>query len=595
MSEMVFCEQCGQQITANAKFCRGCGAVQELVSEAAASATGTAGTTAPGAGGGAPTAAATTEFSEKLDSLRQLTERELSSRADSAFPGRSWQQVAGAAVGGGSAAFAAAWGIAWLILRLIGDGQAIGGLQLDQLSRVGVDLALGTPLVISGAISSFGGETELRLPLTLLVLIPLAGLTLGGYLGAGWFRPATRTEGWKIGATIAIPFAIVLALFSVSFGAHVPLIAPSFEGGFETSSASAEVHADGFYTILYGLFWGVLGGALGGWLQARRTCPPGDARAALVKTHGSSSPTVAIESAVRALGIPVLGFTALAVAGCIVLAAIEGTGGLLLLIAVPALVIDALFLVQGIGYDAKGSVSVGGALGATESRQQTFHVWDNGIVLIVAVALAALVIIGLIRGGRRMVHAGPAVDAGGAMRAGAVIAIPWLVLLLILRELGSLSFSASGLGIFQGGGSVAPAFGQTILFGGLFGAVFGGFGGWLAWRERQILATEDKEPDPVTNPLVRKALGDVDAPLPEVLPGSLLPPVRVHPPNPAATSPAPTPTTPAPAAIPPSPEPPISLPSPEPAAPAATYCEGCGNAMGASDRFCDRCGRQRSA
>jgi hypothetical protein len=579
MSELVFCEQCGRQIAATAKFCRNCGAAQEIVAsggEERSENVPTGAASAPIAvGPGAD--AASIDLGEKIDSLRRVTEHELELRANAAFPGRSWQQVGGAAIGGGIAAFVAAWGITWAILRVLGGDQAVGMLPLDQIARFGINLSLGAPLIISGNISSLGGETELRLPLTLLVLIPLAGLAIGGYLAAGWFRPASRAEGWKIGATIAVPFALILFVFGVSFAADVPILAPSFDGsefGIGGSSASAEIHAAAFYTVLYGLFWGVLGGAFGGWLQARGSSPPGDPRAALVRTYGSSSPTVVIESAVRALGIPLLGFVALATIGCVLLAVSEGSGGLLSLLLVPTLAIAALFGAQGIGYEVEGYLTLGGLAGDT--TQSTFHVWSNPIALLIAAALSLLVIVGLLRGGRRIAHASAAVDSGGAIRAGAAIAFPWVALLLILRGLGSLTLTATGVGIVQGAGKIDPVLGETILFGALFGIACGGFGGWLGWRERLIVAGEGDARDPVTTPIARRVLGDIDAELPEVVPGPLLPstPVVPVPEGDQAAPPVPSPAAPPP-------------PAPDP------FCDSCGNAMAPQDRFCDRCGQAR--
>lgn len=74
-------------------------------------------------------------------------------------------------------------------------------------------------------------------------------------------------------------------------------------------------------------------------------------------------------------------------------------------------------------------------------------------------------------------------DARAFVKAGATIAIPWIALLLLVRQLASAKVSASAFGLFEQPSSVAPSFGETIFFAGALAALARAAGGALAWGE----------------------------------------------------------------------------------------------------------------
>jgi hypothetical protein len=121
-------------------------------------------------------------------------------------------------------------------------------------------LAQHVPLQLAPGASAANGRLSLSAPLTLLALIPIAALLLGGAISsASDFERRTRysvARGALLGPVYALAL-LLLALCSLS----------PVEGDSLGVSGATQVMASPFGAFVSGLAWGTLFGALGGWLH----------------------------------------------------------------------------------------------------------------------------------------------------------------------------------------------------------------------------------------------------------------------------------------------------------------------------------------
>lgn len=146
-------------------------------------------------------------------------------------------------------------------------------------------LAQHVPLQLAPGASAANGRLSLSAPLTLLALIPVIALVLGGAVAAASdFERRTRysvARGALLGPIYAL-FLLALSLCSLS----------PVEGGALGVSGATAVMAAPLGAVLSGLAWGTLFGALGGWVHLHgrrwlRALPPALERLPLPRLVGA--------------------------------------------------------------------------------------------------------------------------------------------------------------------------------------------------------------------------------------------------------------------------------------------------------------------
>jgi len=144
-----------------------------------------------------------------------------------------------------------------------GVGQAIGsGIASSLLSALtpSVPEVFLMALRVPYALSAGSASMSLTVPILGIMIVPVAGLVLGGYVSASSEFGRKARYSVARGALIAPVFAVLVAILAMfnqtsdSFTLLGSTITLSF--GPDTGGA-----------FIYGLLWGAIFGALGGWIQ----------------------------------------------------------------------------------------------------------------------------------------------------------------------------------------------------------------------------------------------------------------------------------------------------------------------------------------
>ncbi|HEX6797028.1 MAG TPA: hypothetical protein VF116_04850 [Ktedonobacterales bacterium] len=366
----------------------------------------------------------------------------------------------------------------------------------------------GVPLVLqvnaSAAGTSVGGQAAFNLPLTTLVMLPLAALVLGGYLSAASDYTGRPRYCVARGALIGPAYAIVLAVLAM---VGTQSVSTSF---FGTATASASISVPIGQSFLLGLVWGCIFGALGGYIQARGgqwlRALPGDLAA--VRWRQLAAATV---GGVAAL-LSMLVFATCVLLALVAVAAIsatsQGADGLPLY----TLLRDGnlLSLFQNLPQPGQPPVaSVGGPLALVLSLAPTLAVWlvalGGGASIVASetgfssngprstdvslgllngqhpfpvVYLLALIPLGAYFIGGR-VAARVAGTAQSRALNGALMAVPLSILLALATTLTGFGGRATA-GTETATASIAPSFGSVLLWTLVVGAIVGALGGLSA-------------------------------------------------------------------------------------------------------------------
>ncbi len=116
----------------------------------------------------------------------------------------------------------------------------------------------------SGSLSIFAGK-----PLNALLLIPALFLTLGGYVAASTdLQNNPRSSLWR-GVAIAVPYTVILFLMAAQVNGSIPIDDYATNLNLGTGIA-ATLNMDGVSLVIFGLLWGSLFGLLGASLKLAR-------------------------------------------------------------------------------------------------------------------------------------------------------------------------------------------------------------------------------------------------------------------------------------------------------------------------------------
>jgi hypothetical protein len=379
-----------------------------------------------------------------------------------------------------SAAFQAALSVA------TGSVSSIGAYLTPDLVKLFM-IEQRVPLTVQVAASDASGATAngaFSLPLTGLLLAPAIALTVGGYISAA--SDYTRQPRYAIvrGALISPVYAVALAIMALTSASTLQIPA----GG---ATVSISVSADPLWAFLNGLLWGALFGALGGWVQVagRRSLS-----AALTAARRSARPELygAGMGALAAFALGVLGFMALAIAlGALALVSQQATitpnpllslatkgasGSAVVIFAVMALALPAGAILLALTTGASLSVALPGV---NQLASQTFSFTSVGSQLHYPLWYSTALIIpfiALLTGGRVSARAAGATGAGRALVAGALMSLPFSVLLTLMAALSGFNVQVTALDTTQGV-SAAIAILPTFFISLLAAAVVGALGG----------------------------------------------------------------------------------------------------------------------
>ena len=366
----------------------------------------------------------------------------------------------------------------------------------------------GVPLALqvnaSAAGSSVGGQATFNLPLTTLVILPLAALVFGGYVSAASDFTGRPRYCVARGALIGPAYAIVLAALAL-IGTQ-----PVTTTFFGAATASANISVPIGQSFLLGLVWGCIFGALGGYIQARGSqwlrALPGD----LVAVRWRQLAAATTGSIAALLSMLVFATCVLlALAGVAAISATsQGADGLPLYTMLRDGNLLSLF--QNVPQPGQAPVpSAGGPLALVLSLAPTLAIWLvalgggasivatetgfsssgprstdvslgylNGQHPTIAVYLLALIPLGAYFIGGR-VAARVAGTAQSRALNGALMAVPLSILMALATTLTGLGGRASA-GTQTATASVAPSFGSVFLWTLVVGAIVGALGGLSA-------------------------------------------------------------------------------------------------------------------
>ena len=392
--------------------------------------------------------------------------------------------------------------------------------------------------------ASAGLDATVRLPLTLLVLVPIFALGLGGWAAARYSRVSTVAESVLRGAMVAIPyaaFAVVISLFT-QVGGSTPL--PAALTGGASASVGASVGVDWLSAALTSLLLASAFASLGALVGARGR---GALREAGTALSGASIPfRDEVEAALHVVLVE-LG-VGLAVAVLLVVVAATGPGflpsgadklALPLALVLPWLTIITTVLSNGLN----GVAVISGAGGGSFSLWQlVVPMWGLPLLLL------AVPVVMLMRAGRRAARSKGLRTPGEALLQGVRIAIPYSMAVVVLAYVSVIRFDVSGsllgLGAQVGTGFIGVSVWSAAIVALIASAAAGAIGALSVVLPLQAAAT-------------RGAIAQVAAPV--------APPV------------APTPG-----------------PVPGPQAGATVACPACGYGSPPESAFCEECGSRLS-
>jgi hypothetical protein len=344
-------------------------------------------------------------------------------------------------------------------------------------------LAQHVPLQLANGTSAANGRLSLGAPLTLLALIPVVALLLGGAVAsASDFERRARYSVAR-GALLGPIYAVALLLLSLVSLSPV-------EGDALNVASGAHITASPFGAFLSGLAWGTLFGALGGWLhlhgrRSLRALPASLERLPLPRVVG------ALLGGLTALGVGLLACLGVALAALVYLA-LNGmapalNGNLARLPATPGELLTSLTLIVTLAPSLAATlwgVTVG-APAQTAQVSYTGHstfqasfgalggsAWGGAWLLLALVPVVACLI-----GGRIAARFISARTVRGALVTGALIALPVSVgtyLLIAQAELTVAANLPGGTFILD----VSPDALTACVRMFLLAAVAGAIGGW---------------------------------------------------------------------------------------------------------------------
>jgi hypothetical protein len=344
-------------------------------------------------------------------------------------------------------------------------------------------LAQHVSLQLANGTSAANGRLSLGAPLTLLALIPVGALLLGGAIAsASDFERRARYSVAR-GALLGPVYAVALLLLSLMSLSPV-------EGAALNLASVTYIAASPFGAFLSGLSWGALFGALGGWLhlhgrRSLRALPTALERLPLPRLVG------ALLGGLTALGAGLLTCLGVALAALVYLA-LNGlapalSGNLAHLPATPGELLTSLTLIVALSPSLAATLwgfSVGAPAQAAQvsytghgTLQASFGAfgaatWGGAWLLLALVPVVACLI-----GGRIAARFISARTVPGALVTGALIALPVSVgtyLLIAQAELTVAANLPGGTFILDVSPDALTSCVRTFLLAAIAGAI----GGW---------------------------------------------------------------------------------------------------------------------
>jgi hypothetical protein len=372
---------------------------------------------------------------------------------------------------------------------------ALGLIPLHSVFRDGLQLLL----IMNGVAIHTQSNTDVysyTSPLNGLIIIPAIALTFGGYVAAGTdVQNRVQSSLWR-GISIAIPYTILLLLITTQVNGCIPNNASAICS--TVSSSNSQLTMDTTTLLLFGVLWGALFGLLGASIKLAR----GQWRHKLYQYLRSNQHP-------RAIGALTGSFVAvgvgIALSLLVVACAIAYTPYSLQLIGVS--ISRGLFLGNGILYGglngdwasltlltiAQGLLcglnvfffSMNAPVGFTSTNSSTTHVALSLFGSTTQISpwfhvLLAIPVICLFLGGRVSAAFGSVRDTGAGALQGALIAIPFTVLVMLLTPLSTIStsdVSTNASSTSQYAASAGVGAFDVFLWALLAGAVLGALGG----------------------------------------------------------------------------------------------------------------------
>jgi len=373
---------------------------------------------------------------------------------------------------------------------------ALGGAAVDRLlPNAGgmLLLAQGGSFHLGGQVASasVSGDLDIsvRLPFTLLALLPVLALLFGGWTAARYSRATTVPESAVRGAMVAIPYSVMaLAMCWLSASSSsVPIPAALLGGTSATVGVSAGV--DWMSALFTSLLLGIIFGACGALIGARGSRALQDTTSAirelrfpLAKPALAATRVIVIEAA--AAGAFAVLWVVYALITRPQTPADVPTWFLLLpvlavLAVAPTILAELVLLAHGIPMVAvASSVTASGSSGSTVSTGSTVSIWSLAAgswglsVLAVVVPLALLFMAG--RGLSR--HAGAKSVRDGLIE-GLKLAIPYSAIVLMLAYFSQARVEVSGQILGLSGSLATGFFGASIWMTALVSLVLSGAAG----------------------------------------------------------------------------------------------------------------------
>lgn len=326
-------------------------------------------------------------------------------------------------------------------------------------------------------------------PLNGFFFIPAIMLTFGGYIAAGTdVQNRVQSSLWR-GISIAIPYTVLLFLMTTQANGCLP--SPG-AGSTGTSICSSVITTNGQLTmdtttlVLFGVLWGALFGLLGASIKLAR----GQWRHLFHQYLRSNQRPQVVGSLVGSL---VAIGTGSVLAFLVVVCTVAYTSYSLLLIGHipgyftnlfgndwasltlwtmaqgPLYALNVFFLSMNAPVSLTATTHVSVSLfGSTPQLSPWFRL------------LLAIPVIGLFLGGRASAAIGRAKDTGAGVIQGALIAIPFTILIMLLTLLTTINTS-----YVPGSGSTSPGYAYSagvapfdvFLWALLFSAILGALGG----------------------------------------------------------------------------------------------------------------------
>ncbi|HVB23177.1 MAG TPA: hypothetical protein VNG51_14645 [Ktedonobacteraceae bacterium] len=364
---------------------------------------------------------------------------------------------------------------------------ALGINPLHSVFRDGLQLLL----IMNGVGSHIQNNTDVysyTSPLDGMLIIPAIALTFGGYLAAGTdVQNRVQSSLWR-GVSIAIPYTILLFLMTTQVNGCIPN-SPAYICS-TSSSANNQLTMDTTTLLLFGVLWGALFGLLGAsiklargewrhrfYLYLRSNQRP-QVVGAIVGSFIAVGIGAALSFLVVACFVAYTSYSSLLLARTptFITGIVNGDWASLTLWTMawgPLYGMNVFFFSMNapVSLNATNNSTTHVAIslfGSTPQLSPWFHL------------LLAIPVICLFFGGRASAALGRVQDVAAGALQGALIAIPFTVLVMLLTPLSTITYSYLPGNSSSGGGFVdsagVGAF-DVFLWALLAGAVIGALGG----------------------------------------------------------------------------------------------------------------------